>query len=166
MSLSAGLQLNSNWWQANAHRHSATTSQLSTSGEDCTVSHVGSRTFLPLPVSPIRDCIRTNDCTSFTVHPHYLHPWREEIFTQRKRCETQVTAEFLPLSVVSLFQTWHAEPKDWIVARSPFIFLSSFHFFPLLPLWTEVRVHLGLLYCATGKLPIWAIPWTVEAGVL
>lgn len=54
----------------------------------------------------------------------------EKEYLHKKRCETQVTTEFLPLSVVSLFQTWHAEPKDWILARSPFIFLSSFHFFP------------------------------------
>lgn len=40
------------------------------------------------------------------------------------------------------------------------IFLSPFPFISLpLPLWTEARVHLGLLYCATGKLPIRAILW-------
>lgn len=83
MSLSAGLQLNSNWWHANAHRLSATTSQLSTCGEDCTVSHVDSRTFLPLPFFPIRDFICTNVCTSFTVHLHRQHLWREGIFTKK-----------------------------------------------------------------------------------
>lgn len=39
------------------------------------------------------------------------------------------------------------------------LFSRSCLFFLSLPVWTEARVHLDLLYCATGKLPIRAILW-------
>lgn len=102
----------SSWWRANAHRLSATTSQLSTSRGDCTVSHVGSRTFF----------IRTNNCTSFTVHPYCLPTLLKRMNIYKKKSPA-VCGVFIPN-----LTCWAEGLDTGKVSLYLFVFLSFFLF--------------------------------------
>lgn len=113
-----------------------------------------SHSFQGLPV-----CKWTHPFRSFT---HYLRRrWREGIWIKRSQRASHHWAP--PVVCGVLFRLDRALCcLDWVLAKHLFIFLSFFPFILSLSpssLWTEARVHLGLLYCATGKLPIRAPLW-------
>lgn len=81
------------------------------------------------------------------VHFHDPHTSvnRRNVY-EKRRVKGQVATEYLLLSVLFLLNL----TEVWLVGYWQGLTSVS----PSLPLWTEARALLGLLYCAGGKLPI------------